>query len=75
MSPSGNGTGARSSSTRPDRRVEMRLETTAKELVRWIPDPKVLAPRACGDRIAEKLQDGLHQDEASGPNDKGCIAA
>jgi hypothetical protein len=41
----------------------------------WIPDVKVLAPKSLRDRIAEKLQDGLRrQDEASGPNDKGCIA-
>jgi predicted DNA-binding transcriptional regulator YafY len=50
--------------TRPDGRVEMRMETTGrKELVRWIlswmPDVKVLAPKSLRERIAEKLRDGL----------------
>jgi proteasome accessory factor B len=50
--------------TRPDGRVELRLETTGrKELVRWVlswmPDVKVLVPKSLRDRIAEKLRDGL----------------
>ena len=50
--------------TRPDGRVEMRLETTGrKELVRWIlswmPDVKVLAPISLRERIVEKLEEGL----------------
>jgi predicted DNA-binding transcriptional regulator YafY len=54
--------------TRPDGRVEMRLETTGrKELVRWVlswmPDVKVLAPKSLRDRIAEKLRDGLRAQE------------
>lgn len=54
--------------TRPDGRVEMRLETTGrKELVRWVlswmPDVKVLAPKSLRDRIAEKLRDGLRAQQ------------
>lgn len=54
--------------TRPDGRVEMRLETTGrKELVRWVlswmPDVKVLAPQSLRDRIAEKLRDGLRAQD------------
>jgi len=54
--------------TRPDGRIEMRLETTGrKELVRWVlswmPDVKVLAPKSLRDRIAEKLRDGLRAQE------------
>ena len=50
--------------TRPDGRVEMRMETRGrKELVRWVlswmPDVKVLAPKSLRDRIVEKLRDGL----------------
>ena len=46
----------------------MRLEPTGrKELVRWIlswmPDAKVLAPESLRDRIAEKLRDGLRQQQ------------
>jgi len=52
--------------TRPDGRVEMRLETTGrKELVRWVlswmPDVKVLAPKSLRDRIREKLREGLRR--------------
>lgn len=54
--------------TRPDGRVEMRLETTGrKELVRWVlswmPDVKVLAPKSLKDRITEKLWDGLRAQQ------------
>jgi len=54
--------------TRQDGRVEMWLETTGrKELVRWVlswmPDVKVLAPKSLRDRIAEKLRDGLREQE------------
>jgi len=54
--------------TRPDGRIEMRLETTGrKELVRWVlswmPDVKVLAPKSLRDRIAEKLRDGLRAQQ------------
>ena len=50
--------------TRPDGRIEMRLETTGrKELVRWIlswmPDVNVLAPASLRARVVEKLRDGL----------------
>jgi len=50
--------------TRPDGRVEMRLETTGrKELVRWVlswmPDVRVLAPASLRARIVEKLHNGL----------------
>ena len=50
--------------TRPDGRVEMRMETTGrKELVRWIlswmPDVNVLAPASLRARVVEKLRDGL----------------
>ena len=54
--------------TRPDGRVEMRMETTGrKELVRWVlswmPDVKVLAPKSLRDRITEKLRDGLRAQQ------------
>lgn len=54
--------------TRPDGRVELRLETTGrKELVRWVlswmPDVRVLAPRSLRDRITAKLQDGLRAQQ------------
>jgi len=54
--------------TRPDGRVEMRLETTGrKELVRWIlswmPDVKILTPKSLRDRIEEKLRDGLRAQQ------------
>lgn len=54
--------------TRPDGRVEMRLETTGrKELVRWVlswmPDVKVLAPKSLRDRIVDKLRDGLRAQQ------------
>ena len=54
--------------TRPDGRVQMRLETTGrKELVRWVlswmPGVKVLAPKSLRDRIAEKLRDGLRAQQ------------
>ncbi len=50
--------------TRPDGRIEMRLETAGrKELVRWVlswmPDVKVIVPKSLRDRITEKLRDGL----------------
>ena len=54
--------------TRQDGRVEMRLETTGrKELIRWVlswmPDVKVQAPKSLRDRIAEKLRDGLREQD------------
>jgi len=54
--------------TRPNGRVEMRMETTGrKELVRWVlswmPDVKVLAPKSLRDRITEKLRDGLQAQQ------------
>jgi len=50
--------------SRPDGRIEMSMETTGrKELVRWIlswmPDVRVLEPESLGERIAEKLREGL----------------
>ena len=54
--------------TRQDGRVEMRLETTGrKELIRWVlswmPDVKVQPPKSPRDRIAEKLRDGLREQD------------
>ena len=54
--------------TRQDGRVEMRLETTGrKELIRWVlswmPDVKVQVPKSLRDRIAEKLRDGLREQD------------
>jgi predicted DNA-binding transcriptional regulator YafY len=56
------------SRTRPDGRVEMRMETTGrKELMRWVlswmPDVKILAPKSLRDRITEKLRDGLRAQQ------------
>jgi len=49
---------------RRDGRVEMRFETTGrKQVIRWVrswmPDVKVLAPKALRDRVCEKLKSRL----------------